>query len=105
MCPTLQETEVESIECVRALGGGYQYGRQSEPYQLNLYQAQHTTPRFGPVGTMLGPSQGNYQHEGPRYQAPTFCQQPQQQMPPRENSPAIEDLIFTISTKYNCHYT
>ncbi|RDY10414.1 hypothetical protein CR513_05068, partial [Mucuna pruriens] len=29
MCPTLQEDELENTECVGALGGGYQYGRQS----------------------------------------------------------------------------
>ncbi|RDY06965.1 hypothetical protein CR513_08993, partial [Mucuna pruriens] len=29
MCPTLQESEMESTKCVGALGGGHLYGRQS----------------------------------------------------------------------------
>ncbi|RDX98368.1 hypothetical protein CR513_18729, partial [Mucuna pruriens] len=93
MCPTLQELETESTKSVGALGGGHQYGRQ-QPYHLNPIQAQHIAPRSGPVGTMPGPSQANYQQQGPRYQASPFRQQPHQQIPLQENNPTMEDLIL-----------
>ncbi|RDX65430.1 hypothetical protein CR513_55915, partial [Mucuna pruriens] len=70
---------------------------ESTSSQLNLNQGQHTTPRFGPAGSMSRPNQSNYQHKGLRYQAPAFHQQPQQQMPPRENSSAMEDLMKQMS--------
>ncbi|RDY08838.1 hypothetical protein CR513_06887, partial [Mucuna pruriens] len=69
-----------------------QFRRQS--YQPNPNQAQHTTPRFGPTGTMSGLCQANYQQQGLRDQTPLFHQQQHQQMPPRENNPAMEDLIL-----------
>ncbi|RDX93901.1 hypothetical protein CR513_23768, partial [Mucuna pruriens] len=89
-----RETKTKSTKCIGALGGEYQYGRKPhsnrqfdnqqfwrQPYQPNLNQARHTTSRFRPVGTMPSPSQGNYQQQGPRYQALAFCQQLQQQRP------------------------
>ncbi|RDY01376.1 hypothetical protein CR513_15310, partial [Mucuna pruriens] len=89
-----------------ALGSGHQFGRQPylnwqfdnqqfrrQLYQPNPNQGQYVAPRFGPTGGMLVPNQANYQQQGPRYQAPTFRQQPQQLLPPQQNSSLIEDLV------------
>ncbi|RDX98177.1 hypothetical protein CR513_18947, partial [Mucuna pruriens] len=101
MCPTLQETEPDSTECVGVLGGGCQYGRQPypnqpydsqqfrrQPYQPNPSRGQYTTQRFGLVRSM--PS--SYQQLVPKYQSPSFRQQPQQQVP-RDNSSSLEEWM------------
>ncbi|RDX61486.1 hypothetical protein CR513_60278, partial [Mucuna pruriens] len=43
------------------------------------------------------PSQTNYQQHGSRYQAPALRQQPQQLLPPQQNSSLIEDLVKQMS--------
>ncbi|RDY13045.1 hypothetical protein CR513_02085, partial [Mucuna pruriens] len=45
MCPTLQETKPDSVECVGAIGG-YQYGRQlylNRPYDIVSVKSESTT--------------------------------------------------------------
>ncbi|RDX96338.1 hypothetical protein CR513_21010, partial [Mucuna pruriens] len=73
MCPTLQETKSKSTECIGAVGGRYQYGRQPypnwkfdnqqfqrQPYQPNPSQGQYTAPRFGLVRSMPGRTVGRH---------------------------------------------
>ncbi|RDY12780.1 hypothetical protein CR513_02377, partial [Mucuna pruriens] len=103
MRPTLHESEIESTyrmhwsirrqaSISKAAVSEPQFQRQH--YLPNPNQAQHTAPRFGPTRTMPGSNQANCQQQGPRYQAPPFCQQPHKQIAPRENNPTMEDLIL-----------
>ncbi|RDX96907.1 hypothetical protein CR513_20390, partial [Mucuna pruriens] len=101
MCPTLQEDKLENIECTKVLGGGYQYGRQSySNWQFNNQQLQRQPyqPNSNQdIGTKIWTSHGHASSESRQYQAPAFRQQPQQQIPPQQNSSLMEDLMKQIS--------
>ncbi|RDX73861.1 hypothetical protein CR513_46463, partial [Mucuna pruriens] len=87
MCPTLQETESDNTEIVRAIGRN-QYGRQ--PYQTRQFddqqfrrpqqyrsspsQGQYVVLRFGSTPNMPTLNHNYYQQPGPRYLAPLFQQ-------------------------------
>ncbi|RDY00825.1 hypothetical protein CR513_15934, partial [Mucuna pruriens] len=59
MCPILEETELESIECVETVGGGYQYEKHPYPNQTSkgshtnrIRIKGHTALRFGLAKSM-----------------------------------------------------
>ncbi|RDY09371.1 hypothetical protein CR513_06257, partial [Mucuna pruriens] len=90
MCPTLQETKIESTEIIKALGDKYQYGRQSYPNwhqdhagsesrQLSIAGSKIPGTSIPPTTATANAATIKFSHNG--------------------------GFDFTISTKYNCHYT
>ncbi|RDX82430.1 hypothetical protein CR513_36779, partial [Mucuna pruriens] len=69
--------------------------RRSTPPKARF---KHVAPRFGSARWIPVSNQANYQQQGPRYQAPAFRKQPQQPLPPQQNSFSIEDLQNITAT-------
>ncbi|RDX88434.1 hypothetical protein CR513_29975, partial [Mucuna pruriens] len=102
MCPTLQETESDQPKNYGKQPyqnhpfDSQQHGRQ--PFQLGPNQGPYAAQQFGSTLNAYQ-RQAGYQQPTPKYQAPPFQQQQQQQrVPTQGSSPSLEDLMKQLAT-------